>query len=120
MEAGDSEDSEILETDEEVFSPGNPDSPVYAILTDPEALHDKFEPPLTLFATQGFVSDKDDASYTSDNIYFSHVLRFYTGMQCGTAQHMTSFVSFSNTEHKSKDKMEHVLTKNCVKLNNKI
>ena len=33
---------------------------------------------------------------------------------------MTSFVSFSNTEQESKDKVEHVLTNNWVKLTNEV
>ena len=33
---------------------------------------------------------------------------------------MTSFVSFSDKEHKSKVKVEHVLTNDSVKLTNKI
>ena len=75
---------------------------------------------MTLIATQGFISDKDGSSYASDNSYFSNLLSFYIGMQDKRTPAVVRFVRFSDTKVSSKDKVEHVLTNNCVKLTNNI
>ena len=105
---------------EEVFSPGNQELPINAAATPPEDLQDRFEPPMNLFSTQGFISDEDGASCTLDNSYFSHILSFYIGIRDEIAPAVASFVSFSDTEFNSNTKVEHVLTNDCVKLTSEI
>ena len=111
-------DSGNLETDKEFLALDNQESHVNATKTPPEDLQDKFESPLILIVTQIFISDKDGASYTLDNSYFSNLISFYVGMQDGRTPAVASFVSFSNTKVSSKDKVEHVLTNDCVQLTN--
>ena len=80
--------------------------------TAPEDLYGKFELPLNLFATQGFISNDDYPSSSSDNSY----LLYYIGMRDDIARPVASFVSLSDSESKNEDKTEHVLTNDCVKL----
>ena len=109
-----------LETGEEVFAPGNQELSVNAVVTSSEDLCDNFELPLNLISTQGFISNVDDASCASDNSYFNNLLSFYIEMRLEKNPAVASFVSFSNTKINSKDKVEIILTNNCVKLTREI
>ena len=90
----------------------NQESLVNAAKMPSEDLRDKFEPPLTLIATQGFISDDNSASYASDNSYFNNLLSFYVAIQDKRDLAVAKSVSFSNTKVSSKDQVEHMLTKN--------
>ena len=97
-------------------APGNQESPVNVAVTSPEDLRNKFEPPLNLFATQGFISNVDDASSTLVNLYFSNLLSFNIKMRHEKPPAVASVVSFSDIKINNKDKVEPVLTNKCVKL----
>ena len=99
---------------------GNQELLVNAAVMSLEDLCDKFEPPLNLITTHGFISDVDDTSRTLDNFYFNNLLSFYIKMQHEKSPAVASFVRFSNTEIDSKDNVEHLVTKNCVKLTSKL
>ena len=90
-------DSGNLETDKEFLALDNQESPINVTKTPLEDLQDNFEPPMTLIVTQGFISDEDGASYTSDNSYFSDLLSFYVDMQDKRDPAVSSVVSFSDT-----------------------
>ena len=94
---------------------GNQELPVNAAVTSLEDLCDKFEPPLNLIATQGYIRDVNDASCSLENLYFNNFL-YYIKMRNEKAPAVASFVSFSDTEINSKHKVEHILINKCVKL----